>query len=541
MLISSQKSVLYLTDDALYLYKVSGKSVALKEMFDWSQEDLPDVLPASLKKLGSSVIILNDTVDQHYRKENVPKVGAFDAAAVVKRRLAMAFPEYPIRAFKKLDAGSSDKDNGRAMGHYLFCACPDNGHIRIVLSAIRESGVAIDGLSLLPMESEGVVTKLSEAIAKKKKIFIGKKKAPPSKENDWVIFMGQNASGGLRQIVVKNGQLALTRISPIVETDADLSFWCRDVQRELLATMGYLSRFGYGSDDKLNILIIGDEAAAPILEEIIDFEASIDVVTLDQAMKMLGMSTISGGVKHVASAMHVGWVARKAKLSAPMNSGLIDSIIKPRKTATAVATILVLGLIGSIYYFSQPFINLNKHTRNYEVAETQKKQVDIVYSKEIERKEALGINVKLIQSSFETHKKLMDKQFDPLEIFGDIGRSMGGTLKLDSIEMNVPEPVVDQYGYAPPPAPGQENIVPSTTVLKFSFPGNIDVEKGNEQVLAFGARLQDVFSDAKVNVTKILKDVSYRGELDSEVGLTAIRKTVEELEAEIVIQYGGVQ
>lgn len=113
MLISSQKSVLYLTDDALYLYKVSGRSVGLKEMFDWSQEDLAVVLSKSLKKLGAAVIILNDTVDQHYRKENVPKVGVFDASAVVKRRLSMAFPEYPIRAFKKLETENSSKDNGR--------------------------------------------------------------------------------------------------------------------------------------------------------------------------------------------------------------------------------------------------------------------------------------------------------------------------------------------------------------------------------------------------------------------------------------------
>lgn len=547
MLISSPKSVLYLTDDALYHYKVSGKSVALIEMFDWDQDDLSLSLVRALKRAGAPVIILNDTVDQHYRKEKVPKVGAFDASAVIKRRLSMAFPEYPVRAFKKLSSPEvKEKSDGRVMGHYLFCACPDNGHVRSVINAVRDSGVSIEGISLLPMESEGLVAKLSEAVLKKKTSLIGNKKSskkdkPDDKKGHWCVFMGQNASGGLRQIVIRNGQLALTRISPIVETDVDLSFWCEDVHRELLATMGYLSRFGYNSDDTLQILVVGNPEMSSMLEEKIDFNADVHVIPVSQAMKMAGLSSGRESAEHIATSVHVGWAAKKARLSAPMNSGLIDSIVKPRKTATAVATILVLGLLGSMYYFSQPFLGIYQHTKNLDVARAQKKQVEVVYAKEIERKEALGINVKLIQSSFETHKKLMDTLVDPLDVFGRIGRSMNGVLRLDSVVMTVPEPEVDQYGYAPPPIPGQEGIVPSETVVKFSFPGTVDIEQGNRQVISFGGRLQDMFPDAAVDVTKILKDVSYRGELQSEVGVTVTSDTAEDLEAEIVIRYGGAQ
>jgi len=146
MFSSSQKGVLYLTDDALYVYKVSGRTVLLKDMFDWEQEDLLASLTKILKKRFTSVIILNDTVDQHYRKERIPKVGALDASSVIKRRLAMAFPEFPIRSFQKISDDSDGKEVGRVMGHFLFCACPDNSNIRIVTSAIRDSGVSFRGL-----------------------------------------------------------------------------------------------------------------------------------------------------------------------------------------------------------------------------------------------------------------------------------------------------------------------------------------------------------------------------------------------------------
>ena len=546
----SKKGVVYLTDDALFVYTASGKSVILKEMYEWGVETLQGDLTKLLQKNYSSVVVLNDTVDQHYRKERIPKVGVLDAANVVKRRLSMAFPEYPIRTYREIPQPKNIKDqDAAAMKHYLFCACPDNGNIRTVINAIRDSGVGFTGLCLLPMESEGLIQKLSEAMEKKKTGFLGKSKAKTKGKKDdksaaktgWTLFVGQNASGGLRQVVIRNGMLALTRISPIVETDADLSLWCREVERELESTLGYLSRFGYNEGDPLNIIVIANPNASQIFEELGRLEVDVDVIDSKEAMKLVGLKPTKSELLHVSNSLHVGWVAKKVKLAAPMASGVIDSIIKPRLAATAAAAALALGLIGSMYYFSTSIIAYNSNLRNYEVVSAQKNQIDTVYDKEIERKEALGINLKLMQSSYDISEELAQSQIDPLSVFQSIAKSMEGQLKLDSVTVEKGEPALDAYGYPMPVSNEEGSAAPSRTVLKFSFPGSVDIEKGNAAVLDFKSRLEGEFPQAEVKVAKILKEVSYRGELETQIGMSRAELAPDQLGAEIIITQGGAK
>ena len=126
------------------------------------------------------------------------------------------------------------------------------------MNVLKDTDVSIAGFGLLPTESVNFVEALSRKIfgggegdKKSTLSFLSKKKAPPPKSNVWTIFIGQNRSGGLRQIVTKGGELALTRITPIVETNEDIELWTGDIFREYQATMTYLSRFGYTSNDTL--------------------------------------------------------------------------------------------------------------------------------------------------------------------------------------------------------------------------------------------------------------------------------------------------
>lgn len=60
---------------------------------------------------GKPVLILNDMVEQHYRKERIPKVSVMDKANVLQRKLMVAFPNYPVRAALPLKekTGKGDK------------------------------------------------------------------------------------------------------------------------------------------------------------------------------------------------------------------------------------------------------------------------------------------------------------------------------------------------------------------------------------------------------------------------------------------------
>ncbi|PJF38970.1 MAG: hypothetical protein CUN55_15720, partial [Phototrophicales bacterium] len=206
-----------LADDGVYLYRASSLGVRYVEHVPWEDENfVSTVSDLIVKKCAKKpVIIVNDMVEQHYRKEKIPKVSPMDRASVVKRRLNITFPNYPIRA--ALKTKEQDKSAGVG-GIYLFAAIPQSEAYKKAIQAVQRSAAPIVGLFLLPIEGITMVSALSQKQAKKAKT-----------RSMWTVFIGQHHGGGLRQIVTKRGDLALTRMTPVVDTDVEPDVWAKEV------------------------------------------------------------------------------------------------------------------------------------------------------------------------------------------------------------------------------------------------------------------------------------------------------------------------
>lgn len=546
-LLSQTKTVVHLTDESLYIYRISGAEVNLIGVFSWSDENFVSDVVACLtgEGGGAPVIILNDAVDQHYRKEKVPSVRSLDSSGIVKRKIALAYPHYPYRAYTKLKTPDHIKNVSGSVknNYYLFAACPDSQNLQKLLMAITESEVLVKGFTLLPMESVSMVTALSGKIFEtpmpasenKLKSLLGKSKEEEVDRN-WTIFIGQNRSGGLRQIVVRDNELALTRITPIVETDIEKALWSQDIAREFQATMSYLARFGYTPADTLNIIIIADEEAKPHLEKMIRVEKGrVQPVTLSEATTLLKIRPEPDSEQRFADDLHVGWVGKQSRLKLPLNAKQFDKVVRPRQAASLAMGSLVLLLAGTTYYCAETYLQYYAMKRNVAQAMTELNQVNNIYNSEIERKKALGINIGLIQSSFEINDELEEESIDIFEILKDIRKAQNGQIHMDKITFAKREKTGEQGGAVP--LAGQEGGPEEDKIigLYMSFPGDYDIAKGNEIVANFSERLEAIFKNSAVTVTKVLKDVSYRGEITSEAGVTAAAPAREPLTAEIEI------
>ena len=77
--LSRNRTVLLISDEALFVYDTSASGVELVDKYDWDDPAFEgNAVDAISKKCGGKpVLILNDMVEQHYRKEKVIKVGAF--------------------------------------------------------------------------------------------------------------------------------------------------------------------------------------------------------------------------------------------------------------------------------------------------------------------------------------------------------------------------------------------------------------------------------------------------------------------------------
>ena len=422
------RCVLLVGDDALHIFDVKSSTSRRVKTIPWKDDNFVDDVLATINKYckGKPILILNDMVEQHYRKEKIPNVGALDKANVVQRRLTVAFPNYSIRAALPLKekVGGVESKGGSV---YLFAALAKNNYFAKIVTVAKRSMADIAGFCLLPVESSTLVNKLSE------KVFPVRANRGKAK---WTVFIGQHYGGGLRQIVTRNGELALTRLTPIVDTDKKLEVWAAEVAQEFKATMSYLSRFGFSSEEGLNVILISNPKAGEIVGEIIDTPCEFKSMTAVQAAGMLGISIGIQEDMRYADPIHASWAGQARSFILPLKSTELTAISKPRKMASAAMALLIASLGYLTYDISDKVSGYFIQREDLKVANQALSQVDEQLNNEIKRKEDMGIDIRKIQASLSIYEQLQTGSMDPIPMFQVIGRQLGGKLKLDKISMS---------------------------------------------------------------------------------------------------------
>ncbi len=525
---SSTRCVLILGDEGLQIFNVSRLSAKFVDFVPWDTVDfevsVADMIVRKCKR--KPIVILNDMVEQHYRKERLPKVGVMDRANVLKRRLGIAFPNYKVRAALKLDDKTSNIPKEGKGAAYLFAAIPATEAFSKTMEAVRQSCATVVGFYLLPIEASLMVKALSNKVSK------GARKAV------WTIFMGQHQSGGVRQVVTRDGELALTRMTPIVDTDIEPALWAKEVSGELSATMSYLSRFGYSEGDGLNVIIIGNEGAETHLTDAVDINCNLQVLTSQQAGKLLGVNVGGHNDSRYADPLHAAYLGRKSKFRLPMQAVVLDSMIKPRRAASFVAVLL---FAACCYLGYNIFSNWSKSLEVKEelrVVNERKKSIGQEYELELAKKKEIGFDFVLVSNSVSVFNEIDKAKIKPLGLLKGIGQSLGADLSLDKVVLNAVElekPPSNQYGGYQEEVEADPVIMEA--VMTLSFDSSVDPDLGVRKTNNLRERLQDNLPSYDVSIIKQVADLSYTGNFVGDSGGGAGNDTTpEDYEAEIVVR-----
>ncbi len=517
------RTVLMISDEALFIYSTSAKGVKLIEAVPWSVDNFEENVAAIISKDcgGKPVLIVNDMVEQHYRKEKVPRVGGLDKQNIIKRKLKVAFPSYPIRAALPLKEKVAKTENSMAGSIYIFAAVPASEAFAKTMAATRGSLAAIVGFCLLPVESSDMIKKLSFKIANNKE----------ERKAQWTVFMGQHQNGGLRQVVIRNGELALTRMTPIAENDDDEMAWAKDVHQEFQATMSYLSRFGFDSSDGLNVILISNPSSGEIVKELLSVECNFHSITVQDAAKALGLKIGEQATLYHADALHMAWLGRKNSFILPMKAKQIDVVSKPRQVAAFISLLL---LVGGAFQAYQLLDYMQKNMDNNDAIEKMRQEkmlLDLTYSKEIKHKEDLGYDIQLIQSALALNDKFNSDNIDVFGLLYYIGKSLGRDMRIDRLDISRGGVgVIDKVLYKNSKSPL------FVAKMQMSFPSTTDAEKGNSQVKGLQSRLQRLLPGHVVKVTKLLEDYEYSEEIVVETGEAKTQRSSQDYVAEIIIE-----
>ncbi|MGH1399007.1 MAG: hypothetical protein ACRBCT_07320 [Alphaproteobacteria bacterium] len=501
------KTILLVTDQAVHIYTMAGKSIKIVDSLSWDSEGVEnDIVENLMRKCGGRpVVVLNDMVEQHYRKENAPKVkvSALDKRSIIKRKLGAAFPNYPFRAF------ALQKEKGpRKAETYIFSALPQSRQLQMTIKSLRDAQVSVSALCLLPVEVVDMITKLSTKV-------IGKEK----KSLKWNLFVSQHKDGGLRQIVVKDGDLALTRMTPIANKGEAPQKWVADIKQEIRATTSYLSRFGYSVGDGLGVVVLADSAHESDIETVLGENAYLSCITNTQAANMLGLSIGFGWDEHYGDPLHVAWNFKKTKYTMPMQGAQLEVFSIPRKNAyygtlalSASALILASMAFGETTTLKETRAALTH-------AHTQKQSIDKKYEALVKENEALGFDVTLVQGASEIYKELENNNYPSAAIMRALAESLGGVLRLNAIEVSQYEgggggvfTAILSRGGADKGDPLYE------TVVELKYPSTADIDAGNGEVENLRDRIEGVLPGYDILVEKLLKDYEYTEGLVVETG-----------------------
>jgi len=491
-ILAPSRTVLMMTDESLAIYNVHANFVRLQGVVPWVDEAFIDKTIAVItKKCSGSILVLNDMVEQHYRKEKLPKVGSLDKAGVLRRKLAVVFPNHPIRA-----ALAMKSDKKMAGSYYLFTGVPVTQPFKLTLDVLNKSYAPIFGYATLPVESAGMISELAQSLAKETK----------RKKSKWVVFIGQHVNGGLRQIVTNDGELALTRITPIVDSDIDPGLWASEVSQEFTATMSYLARFGYAQEDGLDVVVIANPEASQALEAMITVSCYLTVLTASEAAKKVGIRIGAQEDLRLADPLHIAWCGRKAALDLPLKSKDLDAVMQPRKFASGFMFLATVSFLAAIYFVSFTGKNLYQVDADIKLAKDQQLQVENMYRREVESKKRIGIDLDKFFNAINLYNDLSVRNFDSLVWAKDIAENLGHNVRFDDFSIRYIDGGKSSKGHV------EANLM-------MSFPPEVEVERGNLSVKALRSRLEKHFGEEYiVTVTKELQDLASVDVYSDEVG-----------------------
>ena len=254
------------------------------------------------KDTKARISVLVDTLDQSFKEEELPKVGILDRRKVLSRHINMAFPGANLRGARLVGPGSKNTLL------YQFAAVPLDGRIPGWIDFVDSLPNPKGGVSAVAAENVDLVAALAP------------KDAPvEAGNNHWRHLIGVNATGGLRQIIEKNGRLSLTRLTQAPPPDTPPADFADMIIRDFKATITYIRRLGYAVGDALDLVVLTTPENKDALDALTwDGARSVSIYTPYEAGATVGVGSIGKEDQAYCDVLHAAWFASKGRARLPL-------------------------------------------------------------------------------------------------------------------------------------------------------------------------------------------------------------------------------
>ena len=338
---SARSTVLVIGDAGYRILNFSGQAITGSRAWPRDAAGRAGAI-AELRRHGDCRLhVLVDSMEQTYRREEIPSASIADKRRIVARRLDIAFPGTGLKRAIRLSPGR--KGRGGGQDRYLFAALPDSDEVHEWVGALSTLRRPIDGIGLLPLEIAARAARLNRLTGT-----AGGRISTQS--SPWTLVVGRESTGGIRQIVLENNDLALTRLAATPSGDLSPAMLAAQIQRDIKSTIGYLARLGYQQGAPLTLLVIVDDA---VRDELLDQppptgDITQVVRTPDEALVMLGVQSASlGQGQPWADPVFASLVAGESLVRPLVTAAMVQRqrVWRTMRGARAVAASVLAGLV----------------------------------------------------------------------------------------------------------------------------------------------------------------------------------------------------
>jgi len=331
-------------DEGAILIQMHRKRV-IKRLFAQSPE--PEYVRAFNEVLASAphapVTLLVDMMDQSYVRQTLPPVSSFNVGKIVNRRLDKDFSPDDIKGYVILGR----EKTGRKDWNYLMASLANPPLLQKWIAFAVERNNPFRGIGLIPLEVQPFL------VATEKALLVDKgKDAQPL---EWQILVSHHKVGGFRQIVLRGGKLAFTRMAqPIGESVPAII--AGSIEQEMINTLEYLKRMGLQDTATLSVVIVVSED----IKEVIDLKnikaGEYHCFTPFEMASLLSLADAARPEDHFADVVIAAFTLKRRKLILPLQTPYIKRlrnislILKGTWIAGAIAALAIFAWAGMSGY-----------------------------------------------------------------------------------------------------------------------------------------------------------------------------------------------
>ncbi len=418
-----KRFVLLIGDAGAVLARLSGSHVESHAYMCGTIEDNVRQVKAALDAFPRlPVVILFDVLGQAYRRDRLPPVNMLDRPKIMARKLETLFPGTELKGGLRL--GVSE---GELRGFdYLFAAVTPSPEVTPWQKMLAQIENPVSDVRLLPVESVQLLQRL-----------MNKSKGTENRHGQWNILISQHRTGGFRQIVTRDHRLAIARMtSGFVDIDSAQEIISL-LQREIGATIDYITRLGFDRAEGLNAIFVGRGDIGAALKNAQLPVRNLTVMNPAEAEIIAGVSGTRDDSGHFADLLHAAWGG--SRVFPALSLWPLQKRRQRMQTLgqTWGTRALAAASVVAMIYGANLAWNIHGAEAEYIKVEAGRAALQQAYDAEVSKLDAGPIPISSMREIITIHQQLTNADVDLTPLFTAVGGALSDHARLSAIKVQI--------------------------------------------------------------------------------------------------------